>query len=206
MLPAKSTEIALKTNLEAVTQSVPGLTYVPDYINVEVQQQLLNLIDQQEWSIKSGRRVQHYGYQYDYHNGLLASTRDLGDLPEWLSDLANRFANDGLIKTVPDQVIVNEYQPGQGIVSHIDCIPCFGQTIITLSLNSPCVIDFTQPQTQENAAILLLPGSLLIFQKAARYIWQHGIAARSQDEYQGKAVVRTRRVSLTFREVLFPYK
>ena len=107
---------------------------------------------------------------------------------------------------VPDQVIVNEYQPGQGIVSHTDCIPCFGNTISILSLGSECVMDFTHSQTQEKAQILLQTGSLLILKGAARYNWQHGIVACQQDNYKGQEFIRTRRVSMTFREVLFPYK
>ncbi len=187
-------------------ERIPGLTSIPNYLSESEQGQLINIIDQQEWVLRTGRRVQHYGYRYDEKNGSLASTQYLGVLPDWLQTLANRFHEDYLTQRVPDQVIVNEYQPGQGIINHIDCIPCFGNTIITLSLGSPCVMDFIHARTKEREAMLLLPGSLLIFQKAARMLWQHGIAARQIDKYAGTELVRTRRISLTFREVLFPYK
>ncbi len=200
------TELALESNLNSDIQKVSGLTYIAGYISPEQQNQLLTIIDQQEWSLKAKRRIQQYGYQYDYKNGSFVSSNYLGALPDWIQSIANLLADDGLMANIPDQVIVNEYQPGQGIVSHIDCIPCFGKTIITLSLGSNCVIEFRHPQTQEKARILLHPGSLLIFQGVARYVWQHGIAARKRDNYQGREFDRTRRVSLTFREVLFPYK
>jgi len=207
MLSPNETELNLKTVLEPDTIEIPGFTYIEDYIDVDDQNQLLTAIDQQEWSIKLGRRIQHYGYRYDYQNGSLASTKDLGPLPDWAASLANRLVADNRLTTkIPDQVIVNEYEPGQGIASHIDCIPCFGKTIMTLSLASCCVMDFTHSQTNQKASVLLLPGSLTVMQGDARYNWEHGIAARKTDQYKGRELVRTRRVSVTFREVLFPYK
>ncbi|MCA1992374.1 MAG: alpha-ketoglutarate-dependent dioxygenase AlkB [Coleofasciculus sp. S288] len=191
---------------DANVKGIIGLTYVPNYIDEDEQNQLLNIIDQQEWSTKLKRRVQQYGYRYEYQKGILASSSYLGELPDWAGCLAERLYSDRLTAQLPDQVIVNEYEPGQGITSHIDCIPCFGKTIISLSLGSPCVMEFIHSQTQGKAANLLLPGSLMVMQGAARYIWQHGIAARKKDLYEGREIIRTRRVSLTFREVLFPYK
>ena len=35
---------------------------------------------------------------------------------------------------------VNEYLPGQGIAQHVDCVPCFGGTVASLSLLSPCTM------------------------------------------------------------------
>ncbi len=206
MFSSNQTNLDLGISLESNTREISGLTYIPDYINSDEHNQLLSLIDQQEWSTKLKRRVQHYGYRYDYKNGFLASSSYLGALPVWLQSLANRLSSDRLTTKVPDQVIINEYQPGQGISSHVDCIPCFGNTIISLSFGSPCVMDFIHSQAKEKISILLPPRSLIVMQKAARYEWQHGIAARKKDKYEGIEFIRTRRVSMTFREVLFPYK
>lgn len=205
-LSPNNTQLDLEINPKSDATEIPGLTYIPDYINIEHQNQLLNAIDQQDWSILLKRRVQHHGYKYDYNKGLLASSNYIGPLPAWADSLAKRLVCDGLTANVPDQVIVNEYEPGQGITSHVDCIPCFGNTIITLSLGSLCMMDFTHSETKEKASILLSPGSVLVMHKAARYLWEHGIAARKKDKYKGNEIIRTRRVSVTFREVLFPYK
>lgn len=205
MLLPNKTDQDLNTNLESNNSKIPGLTYIPDYISLDEQNLLLSIIAQQEWSTKLKRRVQHYGYRYDYKSGLLASSSYLGALPNWLQNLANRLFSDRLTAKLPDQVIINEYEPGQGISKHIDCVPCFGNTIISLSLGSPCIMDFTQDSSKK-LPILLLPGSIIVMQNAARYDWQHGIAARQKDHFQDRKITRTRRVSLTFREVLFPYK
>ncbi|CEO17633.1 hypothetical protein RMONA_06370 [Rickettsia monacensis] len=50
--------------------------------------------------------------------------------------------------------------PGQGIASHIDCIPCFSDTICSLSLSGGCVMELTN--YKEKRFIALQPRRLLI--------------------------------------------
>lgn len=205
MLPRDETKQEVDL-IKSNSSKIPGFHYLPDYITKDKQNQLLSIIDQQEWATKLKRRVQHYGYRYDYKNGLLASSSYLGSLPDWLKNLAEQLFSDRITPIIPDQVIINEYEPGQGITNHIDCVPCFGNTIISLSLGSHCLMDFIHSQSQEKLPILLSPGSIIVMQGNARYNWQHGIAARKKDKYEGRELLRSRRVSITFREVLFPYK
>lgn len=186
---------------ETETAEIPGLTYIPEYMPADEQRQLLDLIDQKPWSGELKRRVQHYGYKYDYKKRAV-SLQYLGELPAWAKKLAGRLHQEGLPPQIPDQLIVNEYKPGQGIARHIDCVPCFGDTILSLSLGSACVMNFTHIPAGTKTALLLQPGSLLILQGEARYQWQHGIAPRQRDKYRGAEFARTRRVSLTFRTVL----
>lgn len=202
----KKPELAIENYRDSEIKKVPGLAYIPNYLKKDEQDDLLQVIDRQKWSIKEERKILEYGYKYDYRNGFFVSSNYLGALPDWAQSIAVRLAKDGLMVNVPDQVIINEYQPGQGIVSHTDCIPCFGNTIMTLSLGSDCVINFTHSQTKEEAKILLQPGSLLIFKGEARYSWEHGIIACQRDNYKGKEFIRFRRISMTFRQVLFPYR
>ena len=42
------------------------LSYIPDYITAEQEEILLTTICAQAWSSELKRRVQHYGYKYDY--------------------------------------------------------------------------------------------------------------------------------------------
>ena len=103
---------------------------------------------------------------------------------------------------LPDQLIVNEYEPGQGIASHVDCVPCFTETIASLSLGSACVMNFGNKEKERVVPLLLEPRSLVILRSDARYNWTHGIAARKTDDLQGRVIQRRRRVSLTFRKVI----
>lgn len=175
---------------------INGLIYLPDYISRPHHDKLLEHINAGTWDTSMKRRVQHYGYRYDYKARKVTSEMYLGDLPQWLERIARQLYADGMIDSVPDQVIVNEYEPGQGIAFHVDCEPCFGHRIFSLSLGSSAMMVFKH-QTEEKREIMLAPRSLLMMYGDARYEWKHGIPARKSDE----GVARDRRVSLTFRKV-----
>jgi alkylated DNA repair dioxygenase AlkB len=95
-------------------------------------------------------------------------------------------------------MLVNEYLPGQGIAPHRDYAP-FGRTVVSLSLLSPCVMDFRHPRTGRKESLLLEPRSLVVLSDEARYEWEHGIAPRKRDAWRGQPVERGRRLSVTFR-------
>ncbi|NDJ63004.1 MAG: alpha-ketoglutarate-dependent dioxygenase AlkB, partial [Chloroflexi bacterium] len=120
----------------------------------------------------------------------------------WAEALATQMHYEGLSPELPDQVIVNEYLPGQGITAHIDCEPCFGPAIISLSLGSACVMMFTHSASGQQVPVLLEPGSLVVMMGPARHAWKHGIPARKTDTHAGHKLARGRRVSLTFRTVI----
>lgn len=187
------------------TDAISGITYIPDYITEEEETSLLNKINKQSWLTELKRRVQHYGWRYDYKARQVDASLKIGDLPEWLQTYTDKLYSAGYFPEIPDQVIVNEYLPGQGISPHIDCVPCFTDTIASLSLGSPCVMEFTHNQTSEKISVLLEPRSLVVMQGDARYLWKHAIPARKTDKLSGKSFTRKIRVSLTFRKVHLYY-
>jgi alkylated DNA repair dioxygenase AlkB len=181
---------------------ISGLVYIGDYINTNSQDLLLQWVDQQAWLGDLKRRVQHYGYKYDYKARRIDDNMYLGALPRQLERLALKLHDDGWMPYLADQVIVNEYEPGQGISSHIDCEPCFDDTIISLTLGSGCIMNYTnKAERSQVIPIWLEPRSLIVMQGEARYQWLHSIPARQKDEYNGQAIMRERRVSLTFRKI-----
>lgn len=186
-------------------QDVPqidGLRYIPDFISVSDEAELLQIIDIQNWRADLRRRVQHYGYVYDYKARNISHDLWLGALPSWLSELTSKLVTSKHFQLTPDQVIINEYEAGQGIASHIDCVPCFGDTIASLSIGAPIDMNFQNAKSGEKASLRLAPKSLLVLSGAARHGWQHGIAARKSDLVNGVRTPRTRRLSLTFRNVI----
>jgi alkylated DNA repair dioxygenase AlkB len=182
--------------------NVKGLKYVPNYVSKEEQEKLIAIIRQQPWLTDIKRRVQHYGYKYDYKARNIDYSMFLGDLPIWAATIAQRLHEDNYIEDQPDQVIVNEYLPGQGIANHVDCEPCFGETIISISLCSKCIMDFMHTRTKQKVEVLLEPGSLVVINDEARHIWKHGIPARKVDVYEGERIDRGLRLSMTFRKVI----
>jgi alkylated DNA repair dioxygenase AlkB len=195
----------MQTSLFPTERPKPsGLAYLPDFIARAEEALLLRTIDAQPWLSALKRRVQHYGYTYDYSAKAITPAVYLGPLPDWLSGYAAALRRKGLFAQTPDQAIVNEYRPGQGIAPHIDRAPCFAETVASLSLGSPCVMDFAHGATGQKTSMLLEPCSLLVLSGDARYQWTHAIAPRKTDQFDGAAIARRRRVSLTFRKTLAP--
>ena len=182
--------------------AISGLNYLHEYIDMTTERALIEQIDRQPWFTDLKRRVQHYGYKYNYKAQAVTSELQLGPIPDWLGGLCKRLYEEGVFSERPDQVIINEYLPGQGITPHIDCVPCFGETIASLSLGSPCVMEFSQPEAKRKEPVLLEPRSLVVLEGNARYRWQHSIPQRKTDIYSGQRFSRGRRISLTFRTVI----
>ncbi|SLN26323.1 2OG-Fe(II) oxygenase superfamily protein [Falsiruegeria litorea R37] len=160
-----------------------GLKYRPDSVSGEEADYLVNKIDAQPWRSDLKRRVQHYGYRYDYK--------------------VRQAREEDYLGSVPDQVIVNEYMPGQGISAHVDCRPCFGDVIASLSLLSSCVMRLENLKISQQIDLTLEPGSLWVLSGEARHVWTHAIPARKSDIVNGQKHPRSRRLSLTFREMRF---
>ena len=176
---------------------IPGLRYVPGYLDTAAHDSLLTAVDAGAWRDFGERRAQIYGYSYHYTKGGLYRVEDL---PSWAEDLSVRLVRDGVMPDPADQLTVNDYASGQGIPSHVDA-PLFTDTIISVSLGSTCVMEFANDAggTEEQ---FLEPRSALVIRGEARHEWKHSIPSRPVDVWQGHEWSRGRRVSLTFRKVL----
>lgn len=179
--------------------AVDGLTVVDDVISANDEQRLLCKIDQLDWNTSIKRRTQHYGWRYDYETKTASPTTPI---PRFIEDvyLTLRGLNLTDDKKPLDQVIVNEYLPGQGIGPHTDA-RYFGDTITTLSLGSATMIDYELKD--RNVPVWVLPRSVTVMRDKARHQWTHGIAGKKYDRRPGteSRIRRGRRVSITFRQL-----
>lgn len=176
---------------------IPGVQYCQDYISPENEEQLLAAVDAQVWQQTIDHRVQIYGFGYRHR------TREafrIGALPEWALGLASQLLADGFVIERPNQLVVNDYQPGQGIFDHIDQ-DVFGNVVVSISLGARCVMCFTQADRETSREVLLEPRSALVLTGEARWQWKHGIPGRLIDRWGAHEIVRGRRVSLTFRAI-----
>ena len=182
---------------------VPGLHYFRDFLDHDSQVRACVQIDAARWRDDLMRRVQHYGWRYDYKARTIDKDMRIGPLPDWLYIMACQLADrTGLFDSVPSQAIVNEYLPGQGISMHVDR-ECFGPAVATVSLMDDWIMDLRplDPGAGGMKSILLERGSALVMTGEARQDWLHGIAKRKRDRIGGGWRERRRRVSLTFRTV-----
>jgi alkylated DNA repair dioxygenase AlkB len=171
---------------------IPGLSYFPNYISEEEERALASAIDREAWDTTWDRRRQPYGWSYG------KSEQPPRSIPDWGRALVQRLQRDGIGDPPFNQMLVNEYFPSQGIAMHCDYQP-FDRTVVSLSLLSPCVMDFRRVRDGRRESLLLARRSLLVLSDEARYDWQHGIARRKNDRWQGMIIPRARRLSVTFR-------
>ncbi len=174
-----------------------GLTFHADAVSADLEKELLAAIDLHPWLTSMSRRVQHYGWKYDYKSRKVSPDSYLGPLPLFLDPLLDIVRQRDLH---PDQAIVNEYSPGQGIAPHVDCEPCFGPVVAMVGLGSDTQMDFLRRADHERWSLRFTRRGLLILTGPARFDWSHAIAKRRNDQLM--AIRRSRRVSVTFRSVI----
>ncbi|MFK3777422.1 alpha-ketoglutarate-dependent dioxygenase AlkB [Agrobacterium sp. NPDC089420] len=180
----------------------PGIVYFDGFLSPEEEAAVAHRLDAGVWSTELKRRVQHFGYRYDYKARAVTADAYLGPLPTWLGVFAARLVTAGYCRDLPDQVIANEYLPGQGISAHVDCVPCFDDGIVSISLLSTCEMVFRELRGSAICGVLLQPRSGVLLRDAGRYGWTHEIPARKSDIVNGVKTARGRRISLTFRKVI----
>lgn len=183
---------------------VQGLYYSPDFLDNNEQYEAIKRIDVNQWSHDLGRRVQHYGWRYDYRSRTITSDMYLGPLPDWITKIGKRLYDETkLYDRIPEQVIVNEYYPGQGIALHADR-NCFGDAVATISLGDDWEMKMrpVKGTSSEDKSIMLQRGSVLIMTGEARFRWLHGIDKRKRERGKFTQRERQRRLSLTFRTVI----
>jgi alkylated DNA repair dioxygenase AlkB len=180
--------------------TVPGFAYYENVFTPMEEEDLLAHIAGNAvlWEQDFSRRAQRYGYRYDYNTNTVARLRPL---PDWLAAWAVHLRDAGWMRTLADQATVQEYGPGAGISDHIDDRRCFGPEIVTLSLLAPCVYRLSDPKTKVTFEQLILPRSAVLLAGQARSYWKHGIPARKSDNCNGQRLLRSRRLSITFRTV-----
>ena len=201
------TLIPPETGTEQREPDVPGMRYLPSFLSAAEEAEFIRRIDENEraWLTDLSRRVQHYGWRYDYSERTITPDMRIGPLPDWLQALSKRLYEMGLFERPPEQVIVNEYEPGQGIAMHADH-PGFGPTVAMVSLGDEWQMDFSKPSDVGEpleSHQMLGRGSALVLTGEARTKWRHGIAKR-KTEGPSRERKRKRRLSLTFRTVNQP--
>ncbi|TRY50675.1 Eukariotic RRM plus AlkB domain containing protein [Cryptosporidium tyzzeri] len=198
-----------------------GLVLVEDFINKLEAIELLDWIDNNgQWETKLNRKVQHYGYSFDYNNKTISSVWER-DIPPILNRLIERMLSLKIITEVPDQITINEYEAGKGIGPHIDSHHTIGENISVISLGSGILFEFSELSKRKNLdcsskegsgsrkydriskrTVYIPENSLYIMKNEIRYAWEHGIKSRKYDKIQGKFQQRKRRVSITIRKYI----
>lgn len=211
----KATKIPIKRKTESSCEkkqaggavaNVPGLYYYPNFFSSDLSKKLFQgLTESKKWNGVMGdeksRQVIHYGYIYSYTSKSEPLTKT-DPIPEEYMALFSESSVSSLQGLPsgwqPNQLIINQYLPGQGIAGHIDHTAKFGPIVACGTLGGGVEIEFTRAG-HETQRVYVEPNSLYIMTGDSRYLWKHGITKRKSDVVKGKAIARTKRISLTFR-------
>ncbi|EEA06910.1 oxidoreductase, 2og-Fe(II) oxygenase family protein [Cryptosporidium muris RN66] len=187
-----------------------GLNIYNNILDDGEGEKLLDWIDKYGiWEEGLSRRVQHYGFGFDYKNKII-SPKWVRDIPIKIEMIINRLLLHNIVTSRPDQITINEYIAGQGIGPHIDSHHTIGNYIAVVSLGSGVGMDFYELQLsdsksfkkQKKHSIYIPKNSVYTMSSNIRYCWQHGIKKRYTDNIDGNIIKRHRRVSLTFRRYI----
>ncbi|XP_072030830.1 alpha-ketoglutarate-dependent dioxygenase alkB homolog 6-like isoform X1 [Amphiura filiformis] len=177
--------------------------YIPYFVTNEEGKYLWDQVygaPKPKWTQLSNRRLQNWG-GLPHPKGMVAE-----NLPKWLDVYSRKIAGLGVFDDkVPNHVLVNEYQAGQGIMPHEDG-PLFYPVVTTISLGTHTLLDFyhhrrdsdqtSSLQQQSNHttsttqmpgdgdikfSLLLEPNSLLILKDSMYTSYLHGITERKED-------------------------
>ncbi|KFH67418.1 hypothetical protein MVEG_06150 [Podila verticillata NRRL 6337] len=188
--------------------TIPGLEVILDFITEEEEQQLITELDAGHWAGRGiepnpemKRRHQHYGGVFSYR--LRRVVGDMEKLPGMFDFITERLLQRRIYDRSPNSIIVNEYEAGQGIMPHVDAPKLFGKTITALSLLSACVMTFQHVKDPSQIYHIHLPQrSLVVMNGSSRYDFKHSISKDLIEHVDGLEIVRARRVSITYRDML----
>ncbi|MQL97970.1 hypothetical protein Taro_030676 [Colocasia esculenta] len=211
-------------------EGIRGLWLCRDFLSLERQEGLLETIEKEGW------------FSQRTHNQAMR----FGDLPQWATELSNLIQEaaslddsdfgwfdesitgdqDYYIHPMPghllwreplfDQLIVNVYEPGEGICAHVDLMR-FEDGIAIVSLQSECVMHFSPVEQRildaelgkghtdsspTRIPVLLTPGSLVVMSGEARYLWKHEINRKPGFQvWKGEELLQRKRTSITLRKL-----
>jgi alkylated DNA repair dioxygenase AlkB len=177
-----------------------------EFITSEEEKELLSCIDTGEWfkvSGDKGRRVQHYGYKYNYYGTGVEKASPIKEEFMFVKKRLEEYIKLKIGKDVNfDQVIINEYIPPQGIGYHIDHTLLFDEFIVSLSLESDINMNFKKDDNIEEKRLFRRSAFIIYGVKSnSCRMWQHSIPSRLTDVWESQKIKRSRRVSLTFRQL-----
>jgi len=189
--------LQLEPKIICNVDGINGLYYIPKYLTNNELTMLKDKIESDEIKLepisssKNSRCVAHFGYFYSYdHTGL----KPADPIPNYLKNLAlanriNQFSGHPVVNNEFDQVIINEYEPGQQISYHTDHTKLFGPIIACITVGEAVPIKFKLDDIEKK--INVEEGSMYIMTGDARYKWQHSLRNNTKNN----------RYSITYRTI-----
>jgi len=178
---------------EMPKEETVALTYYKTVVDSKFETEFMAFLNRKDanWEVAPhDRKVQQFGFRYDYKTKTVAKTPTTA-IPEILQTLIKQLQVHW--RDTPNQVIVNVYEKCDFIDPHTDHKD-FGDEISTLSLLSDTIMQFERRDRIDVFSDVFSQNlerySLLVMRGRIRHDYLHSIPP-----------VSSRRVSITFRKV-----
>ncbi|KAF4364479.1 hypothetical protein F8388_007056 [Cannabis sativa] len=210
-------------------EEIRGLWICRDFLSPHHQSSLLSALQNEGWfSEASHNQAMRFGELPSWamalsdsiHDAVLSCSihvpTDLESCNGRRNELVSPFPSDLLWRQpLFDQLIANLYHPGEGICAHVDLMR-FEDGIAIVSLESPCVMHFSQVEAEggessssssssanrKKIPVYLNPGSLILMSGEARYEWKHEINRNPGVQmWEGHELQQATRTSITLRKL-----
>lgn len=120
-----------------------GLVLIKNFISEAEESALMSLLVNDDTSNMKHRKVKHYGYEFRYDINNVDKDKPIEKIPSECDFVFERLKSVEFLRDfIPDQLTINDYQPGQGIPPHIDTHSAFEDPLLSLSLNSDVNMEF----------------------------------------------------------------
>ena len=166
------------------TPAISGVAHVQHWLSAVEEAELLRCADtvpNSAWTTLRGRRLQQFGGQPVSPPEQMVQE----PLPGWVQSVCDALVAAGVFPedAPPNHVLLNEYQPGQGIEHHKDG-PLYLPLVAIVSLGSHAAFEFLEEDTRRRPlARLLLPRrGLLVFDGEAYTNALHGVTRATEDD------------------------
>lgn len=121
----KVPDISLDNDYKPVDKLPNGLVYLENFIDETYASELVEFLEKHDNLSKDlkKRRVKHFGYEFRYGTNDCDENKPLigndQQIPLICNRLIGKMLSENLIKSAPDQMTVNFYEPGHGIPPHM---------------------------------------------------------------------------------------
>jgi hypothetical protein len=167
--------------------------HLPDFLTGVEEAELTACIDAAPshlWTRLRDRRLMHLGGN---PVGALGTGIEIEPLPAWAQAICDELVRVGVFPAdaPPNHILLNEYQPGQGIDAHKDGI-LYMPHVAILSLSSHTTLAFVEdlPSRSPVASLLLPPRGLLVFAGEAYKKHLHMTTKGIADDLERPGLVR----------------
>lgn len=212
-------------------ESIDRIFYIPKYINEDLHALLLNQAEeaiaeysstngvQNAWVILKSAKRRVALFRSDLSSFGSSTSRENNDTmyptPDWIESIAEGLVSSGVFESKPNHVLVNAYNPGEGIMPHTDGPEYYSKTA-TLSIGGPAILKFKHrlrsneigvKSNSNICEVLMEGGSLVVFDDSAYNDHLHSIdevitevtSNKCINAQKGKTITRSFRMSFTFR-------